>query len=262
MTVLITPDKDEFVKYLLNHQNETNKNIQIKGISQPSIQENYIISKLLPIEFDCLSQYLELVFMPVGKVLYEPGKKLQYVYFPTNCIVSLYYILASGQAAETASLGNEGIYGTQLIIGDDSTPISAMVQIAGYAYRLDGNVFKQAFCKSINIQELLLEYMQTLFVQTALIAVCYRHHNIRQQLSRWLLLTLDRLPSNEMSVTHELVANVLGVRREGITEAACFLKDEGLISYRRGHLMVLDRNKLSQYACECYTATKNVLKRN
>jgi CRP-like cAMP-binding protein len=212
-------------------------------------------------EFDALSAHLELIAMPLGKMLYEPGGQLQHAYFPTTSIVSLHYVMESGASAETAGVGNEGVVGISLFMGGDTTPSSAVVQTAGQAYRLERRLLKQAFDRAGSLQRLLLRYTQALITQMAQTAVCNRHHSLEQQLCRWLLLTLDRLPSNELVMTQELVASMLGVRREGITEAAGNLQRAGFISYRRGHIAVLDRAGLKSRTCECYAVVKNELDR-
>jgi len=199
--------------------------------------------------------------MPLGKMLYEPGEQLQHAYFPTTSIVSLHYVTESGASAETAGVGNEGVVGISLFMGGDTTPSSAVVQTAGHAYRLERRLLTQEFNRAGLLQRLLLRYTQALMTQMAQTAVCNRHHSVEQQLCRWLLLTLDRLPSNELVMTQELVASMLGVRREGITEAAGNLQRAGFISYRRGHIAVLDRSGLETSACECYAVVKKELNR-
>jgi len=186
---------------------------------------------------------------------------LQHAYFPTTAIVSLHYVMESGASAETAGVGNEGVVGISLFMGGDTTPSSAVVQTAGHAYRLEGRLLKQEFNRAGLMQRMLLRYTQALMTQMTQTAACYRHHSIEQQLCRWLLLTLDRLPSNELIMTHELVASMLGVRREGISEAAGKLQQAGFIRYRRGHITVLERSGLETRVCECYTVVKNELSR-
>jgi len=199
--------------------------------------------------------------MPLGKMIYEPNEQLSHAYFPTTCIVSLLYIIDTGASAETAGVGNEGMVGISLFMGGDTTPSSAVVQTAGYAYRLDRRILKQEFERGGLLQGLLLRYTQALMTQMAQTAVCNRHHTVEQQLCRWLLLTLDRLLDNELIMTQELIASLLGVRREGITEAAGNLQRAGFISYRRGHISVLDRTGLEGQSCECYKVVKTELKR-
>jgi len=194
--------------------------------------------------------------MPLGKVLYESGDVLRYVYFPTNCIVSLLYVLASGASAEISVVGNEGLIGIALFMGGETTPSRAIVQSAGFAYRLAGQLLKDEFHRNGELQLLLLRYTQALITQMAQTAVCNRHHTVDQQLCRWLLLSLDRLASNQLVMTQELIANMLGVRREGVTEAAGKLDKLGVIRYARGRITVLDRPKLEQLCCECYAVVK------
>ncbi len=194
--------------------------------------------------------------MKLGHVLYESGVALQYVYFPADCIVSLLYVMENGASAEIAVVGNEGMVGISLFMGGDTTPSRAVVQSAGYAYRLKGPLLKQEFSRSGATQHLLLRYTQALLTQMAQTAVCNRHHTVEQQLCRWLLLSLDRLSDNSLTMTQELIANMLGVRREGVTEAAGKLQTMGLISYSRGKIIVLDRPRLERKACECYAVVK------
>jgi CRP-like cAMP-binding protein len=230
-------------------------------ILNPSPKQNHLLAALPAAEFDSLVEHLELVPLPLGKMLYEPGGQLQHAYFPTTSIVSLHYVMESGASAETAGVGNEGVVGISLFMGGDTTPSSAVVQTAGHAYRLERRLLKQTFDRAGSMQRLLLRYTQALMTQMAQTAVCNRHHSLEQQLCRWLLLTLDRLPSNELVMTQELVASMLGVRREGITEAAGNLQRAGFISYRRGHISVLDRAGLETRACECYAVVKKELDR-
>ena len=194
--------------------------------------------------------------MPLGKVLYESGNRLQHVYFPTNCIVSLLYVMEDGASAEIAVVGNEGVIGIALFMGGETTPSRALVQSAGHAYRLKGQLLKDEFNRSEELQHLLLRYTQALLTQMSQTAVCNRHHSVDQQLCRWLLLGLDRLSSNTLRMTQELIANMLGVRREGVTEAAGKLQAAGLIRYTRGKITVLDRPRLESRACECYSVVK------
>jgi CRP-like cAMP-binding protein len=189
-------------------------------------------------------------------VLYESGSELRHVYFPTTSIVSLLYVMLDGASAEIAVVGNEGVIGVALFMGGETMPNRAVVQSAGHAYRLKGHLLKQEFNRSGELQHLLLRYTQALLTQMAQTAVCNRHHSLDQQLCRWLLLSLDRLPSNELVMTQELIANMLGVRREGVTEAAGNLQKAGLITYRRGRITVLDRAGLEARACECYAVVK------
>jgi CRP-like cAMP-binding protein len=194
--------------------------------------------------------------MTLGYVLYESGVQMGHVYFPTDSIVSLLSVTRNGASAETAVVGHEGIIGISLFMGGETTPSRAVVQSAGHAYRLTGQRLKQEFNRSGNLQHLLLRYTQALLTQMAQTAVCNRHHSLDQQLCRWLLLSIDRLPSNELFMTQELIANMLGVRREGVTEAAGRLQQAGLIAYHRGHITVLDRPGLEARTCECYAVVK------
>ena len=194
--------------------------------------------------------------MPLGKVLYESGDVLRHVYFPTDSIVSLLYVMEDGASAEIAVVGNEGLIGVALFMGGETTPSRAIVQSAGYAYRLLGQKLKDEFHRNGEMQILLLRYTQALITQMAQTAVCNRHHSVDQQLCRWLLLSLDRLSSNELAMTQELIANMLGVRREGVTEAAGKVQKLGVIHYNRGHITVLDRPRLEELCCECYAVVK------
>ncbi len=223
--------------------------------------QNHLLAALPAAEFEALAAHLELVPMPLGEMLYEPGGQLQHAYFPTTAVVSLHYVMESGASAEYAGVGNEGVVGISLFMGGDTTPSSAVVQIAGHAYRLEGRLLKQAFNRAGLMQGLLLRYTQALITQMTQTAVCNRHHSVEQQLCRWLLLTSDRVPSHEVIVTQELVASMLGVRREGITEAAGKLQKAGFIRYRRGHIALLDRSGLEAGACECYAVVKKELRR-
>jgi len=218
--------------------------------------ENHLLAALAMPEFERLSAHLELVPMALGEVLYEPGGQLQHAYFPTSAIVSLHYVLESGASAEIAGVGNEGVVGIALFMGGDTTPSSAVVQTAGHAYRLPRRVLRQEFDRAGPVLHLLLRYTQALITQMTQTAVCNRHHSIEQQLCRWLLMTLDRIPSGQLVMTQELVASMLGVRREGITEAAGNLQRAGLIRYRRGHIAVLERAGLEVRTCECYAAVR------
>src|SRR5512134_962160 len=201
-----------------------------------SPSHNYLLAALPAAEFARLSPHLEPILLPLGEMLYEPGEQLQYAYFPTTAIVSLHYVMESGASAETAGVGNEGVVGIALFMGGDTTPSSAVVQTAGHGYRLAANLLKQEFNRAGLMQRLLLRYTQALMTQMCQTAACNRHHSVEQQLCRWLLLTLDRLPSNELLMTQELIANMLGVRREGVTEAAGHLQTAGLIHYSRGKI--------------------------
>lgn len=194
--------------------------------------------------------------MPLGEALYESGGRLKHVYFPTTSIVSLLYVLEDGASAEIAVVGNEGILGISLFMGGETTPSRAVVQSAGHGYRLKAALIQQEFNRAGPVLRILLRYTQALITQMAQTAVCNRHHTVEQQLCRWLLLSLDRLPSDSLTMTQELIANMLGVRREGVTEAAGNLQQAGLIRYSRGHITVLDRPGLEKAVCECYAVVK------
>ncbi len=226
-----------------------------------SPRQNILLGTLASCEYDRLSQNLELVQMPLGKVIYESGDKLHHAYFPTTSIVSLLYVMDNGASAEIAVVGNDGIIGVALFMGGGTMPNRAVVQSAGYAYQLRAHHLMQEFDRFGGrrygmLHDLLLRYTQALITQMAQTAVCNRHHSVDQQLCRWLLLSLDRLPSNELTMTQELIANMLGVRREGVTEAAGKLQQAGLIEYSRGHITVLDRPGLEARVCECYQVVK------
>ena len=194
--------------------------------------------------------------MPLGKVLYESGDTLRHVYFPTDSIVSLLYVMENGASAEISVVGNDGVLGIALFMGGETTPSRAIVQSAGHAFRLPGQQIKDEFHHHQEMQQLLLRYTQALLTQMAQTAVCNRHHSVDQQLCRWLLLSLDRLPSNTLTMTQELIANMLGVRREGVTEAAGRLQKLGIIRYARGRITVLDRTALERVCCECYAVVR------
>ena len=219
-------------------------------------QQNHLLAALPGEEFARLSADLELVTMSLGEVIYESGVQLRHVYFPTTSIVSLLYVMEDGASAEIAVVGNEGIVGVSLFMGGETTPSRAIVQSAGHAYRLKGQLLKNEFYLAGPMQRLLLRYTQALLTQMAQTAVCNRHHTLDQQLCRWLLLSLDRLPANKLVMTQELIANMLGVRREGVTEAAGNLQRASLIKYSRGHIEVLDRPGLEARTCECYAVVK------
>jgi CRP-like cAMP-binding protein len=207
-------------------------------------------------EWERWQPHLEAVTLPLGQVLYEPGATLSHVYFPTNAIVSLLYVMENGASAEIAVVGFEGIVGISLFMGGESTPSRAVVQSAGDGFRLRAALMKDEFNRTGPVLHLLLRYTQALITQMAQTAVCNRHHSLDQQLCRWLLLSLDRLRDNELVMTQELIANMLGVRREGVTEGALKLQQDGLIRYSRGHITVLDRAGLEQRTCECYAVVK------
>ncbi|CAH0351166.1 Crp/Fnr family transcriptional regulator [Aquabacterium sp. CECT 9606] len=219
-------------------------------------RQNRLLAALPEAEWVRWLPQLELVDMPLGKVLYEPGTRLGHVYFPTDSIVSLLYVMEDGGSAEIAMVGFEGIVGISLFMGGESTPSRAVVQSAGHAFRLKAGMMMQEFNRAGPVLHLLLRYTQALITQMSQTAVCNRHHSLDQQLCRWLLLSLDRLPSSEIFMTQELIANMLGVRREGVTEAAGRLQKAGLISYQRGRISVLDRPGLEQRTCECYAVVK------
>ncbi|WP_445370811.1 Crp/Fnr family transcriptional regulator [Methylomonas sp. HW2-6] len=219
-------------------------------------QLNHLLNALPTAEYQRLLPHLERVDMPLGEVIYESGGELRYVYFPATCIISLLYVMENGASAEIAVVGNDGMIGVALFMGGGSMPNRAVVQSAGYAYRLRGQLLMQEFNRYEVMLHLLLRYTQALITQMAQTAVCNRHHSVDQQLCRWLLLSLDRLPSNELAMTQELIANMLGVRREGVTEAAGKLQQAGLIHYSRGRITVLDRPGLEARVCECYHVVK------
>jgi CRP-like cAMP-binding protein len=219
-------------------------------------RQNELLACLPDAEWQRWEPLLELVDLPLGKVLYESGAPLSHVYFPTNAIVSLLYVLENGASAEIAVVGREGVVGVAIFMGGGSTPNRAVVQSAGMGYRLRADVIKSEFERSSPVLHLMLRYTQALITQMSQTAVCNRHHSLDQQLCRWLLLSLDRLPGNELVMTQELIANMLGVRREGVTEAALKLQAAGLIRYARGHIAVLDRPGLEHRTCECYRVVK------
>ena len=219
-------------------------------------RQNRLLAALPDAEWERWRPQLEPVDMPLGKVLYESGRKLTHVYFPTTCIISLLYVLEDGASAEIAVVGHDGLVGVSLFMGGESTTSRAVVQSAGQGFRLKANLMMQEFNRAGAVLHLLLRYTQALITQMAQTAVCNRHHSLDQQLCRWLLLSLDRLPSNELLMTQELIANMLGVRREGVTEAAGDLHKAGLIRYLRGHITVLDRDGLQRRTCECYAVVK------
>ncbi len=218
--------------------------------------ENHLLRALTADAKARLLPHLEYIDLPLGAVLYESGDVLKHVYFPVDCIVSLLYVLADGASAEIAVVGNDGLIGIALFMGGETTSNRAVVQSAGHAYRLPGQRLKDEFHRNGTLQWLFLRYTQALITQMAQTAVCNRHHSVHQQLCRWLLLSLDRLSSNRLDMTHELIANMLGVRREGVTEAAGRLQRLGVIHYQRGHITVLDRPQLEALCCECYAVVK------
>ena len=222
----------------------------------PDPNKNRLLQALPTAHLQRWLPLLEAVEMPLGHVLYESGRALSHVYFPTTAIVSLLYVMENGASAEIAVVGHEGVVGISLFMGGESTPSRAVVQSAGQALRLRAHVIKQEFEQAGPVMHLLLRYTQALITQMAQTAVCNRHHSLDQQLCRWLLLSLDRLQGSELVMTQELIANMLGVRREGVTEGALKLQKLGLIRYSRGHITVLDRPGLEQRTCECYAVVK------
>ena len=226
-----------------------------------SPDQNRLLAALPAEEYRRVLGHLELVSMPLGWAVYEADGPQGYVYFPTTSIVSLLYVMQNGASAEIAVTGNDGLVGIALFMGGESTPSRAVVQSAGYGYRRNASALKTEFVLGGPLQHLALRYTQALITQMAQTAVCNRHHELEQQLCRWLLLSLDRLPSNTLDMTQELIANMLGVRREGVTEAAGKLQDAGLIKYVRGHITVLDRAQLEARVCECYAVVKREMDR-
>ena len=224
---------------------------------QHSPHQNHLLDALPAGEYDRVAPHLELIPMKLGDVLYEPGVRLRYVYFPTTSIVSLLYVMEDGASAEIAIVGNEGILGIALFMGGETTPSRAVVQSAGFGFRLKAHLLKEEFGRFGPMLHLLLRYTQALITQMAQTAVCNRHHSIEQQLCRWLLLSADRLPTNVISMTQDLIANMLGVRREGVTASAGKLQDAGIIHYSRGRITIIDRPKLEARVCECYAVVKN-----
>ncbi len=221
-----------------------------------SQRQNHLLAGLPSADYKRLSAHLDLIHLPQGKVLSDPGVTLNYVYFPTTAIISLLHMTEDGGCAETAVVGNEGMLGISLFMGAESTLSQSIVQSSGYACRLNKRVLTQEFDRSSALRHVLLRYTQALITHMAQTAVCNRHHSVDQQLCRWLLLNLDRSPGNVLAMTHESIANKLGVRREGITDAAGKLRSAGIISYNRGHITVLDRARLEDRSCECYTVVK------
>jgi CRP-like cAMP-binding protein len=220
------------------------------------LERNHLLAALPSEDLERLRSHLKLVPLSLGDALYESGAALRHVYFPIDSIVSLLCVMADGASAEIAVVGNEGIVGISLFMGGETTPSRAVVQSAGHAYRLKAETLKWEFMQGGEVQHLLLRYTQALITQMAQTAVCNRHHSLDQQLCRWLLLSLDRLPSNELIMTQVLIANMLGVRREGVTEAARELQAAGLIQYNRGHITVLNRAGIEARTCECYAVVK------
>ena len=227
-----------------------------RSIPSPDPRANHLLASLPESDYQVLAAQLERMPMPLGMAVYESGSAQGFVYFPVDSIISLLYVLESGASTEIAVTGNEGLVGISLFMGGESTPSRAIVQSAGHGYRVRGALLRQLFESSGDVQHLLLRFTQALITQMTQTAVCNRHHSVDQQLCRWLLLMLDRLSSSEVLMTQELIANMLGVRREGVTEAAGKLQAEGLIEYRRGRISVLDRPQLEARVCECYGVVK------
>ncbi len=226
-----------------------------------SPEQNHLLATLPAEVFERIAPHLELVAMPLGEALYESGGQLHHVCFPTTSIVSLHYVMENGSSAEIAGVGNEGVVGISLFMGGNTTPSRATVCTGGHGYRLKARLMMEEFNRAGPMMRLMLRYTQALITQMSQTAVCNRHHSMEQQLCRWLLLTLDRLPSQELIMTQELIASMLGVRREGITETAGDLQRAGLISYRRGHITVQNREGLEARACECYDVVKKEFRR-
>jgi len=229
--------------------------------TSPHPRQNQLLAALPQDSWERIEPHMELCELPLGRVLYESGDKLEHVYFPTTSILSLLYVMEDGHSAEIGIVGKEGMVGIALFMGGETTPSRSVVQSAGIAYRLPGRYLKKEFSEAGPMQRLLLRYTQALITQMSQTAVCNRHHSIEQQLSRWLLMSMDRLPSNELVMTQELIANMLGVRREGVTESAGKLQTLGLITYRRGRITVVDRPALEAHTCECYSVVKREFER-
>ena len=225
-------------------------------MAEPNPRENHVLAALPPEEAERVFPHLKLVKMPLGMSVYESGDVQRFIYFPTDSIVSLLYVLADGSSAEIAVVGNEGAVGVSLFMGGETTPSRAVVQSEGFAFRLTRRALKNEFERHGHMLQLLLRYTQSLITQMAQTAVCNRHHSVDQQLCRWLLLSLDRLPGHSLHMTQELIANMLGVRREGVTTAAGKLQKLGVIRYSRGRITVIDRPKLEGLSCECYAVVK------
>lgn len=232
------------------------RQVRAPDVRTPSPEQNQLLRALPALERERLFPHLKLVTLPLGAVLYESGDTQRYIYFPVDAIVSLLYVLKDGASAEIAVVGNDGAIGVALFMGGETTTNRAIVQSAGSAYRLTGARLKKEFVRHGETLHLLLRYTQALITQMTQTAVCNRHHSVDQQLCRWLLLSLDRLRTNELVMTQELIANMLGVRREGVTDAAGKLQKLGVIRYRRGKITVLDRPKLEELSCECYEVVK------
>ena len=226
-----------------------------------NLQQNKLLSALPIVDYERIFTQLELVQISAGEILYESGEKLQHVYFPIDCFISLLYDTENGSTTEIAAIGNDGVVGVAIFMSGEAMPHRAMAQSAGYAYRIPQNLFMQEFSRHGPLYRKLLGYTQVFITQTAQMAVCNRFHKVDQQICRFLLLSLDWLSTNELAITQELIANMLGVRREGITEAAGKLQQAGLIHYKRGHITVLDRQGLEARSCECYQVVKTEFER-
>ena len=226
-----------------------------------STMQNHLLAALPTAELDKLLTHMELVPLKLGTMLYEPGEQMRYAYFPTTAIISLHYVTESGSSVETAGVGNEGMVGVSLFMGGNTTPSSALVQTAGYAYRLERHSLSTEFKHAGLFQHMMLHYSQALLTHLSQTSTCNRHHSIEQQLPRWLLCTLDPIPSGELIMTQELVTNMLGVRRESVTTAAGNLQQAGCINYRRGHISILNRKVLESRVCECYLVVKKEVDR-
>lgn len=230
-------------------------------LNPSALQQNQLLAALPLADLARLSEKMEPAAMPLGHVLYESGDMLRHVYFPTNAIVSLLYVMEDGSSAEIAIVGNEGIVGISLFMGGETTPSRAIVQSAGNALRVSSNVLKTEFRRGGPLHNVLLRYTQALITQMSQTAVCNRHHSVEQQLCRWLLMSLDRLGSTELTMTQKLIANMLGVRREGVAESAGKLQKRGLIEYSRGRIVMLDRAGVEKCSCECYQVVKKEYER-
>ncbi|MCM0613145.1 Crp/Fnr family transcriptional regulator [Marinobacter sediminum] len=227
----------------------------------PCPEQNHLLAEIPEHSKSRVFQSLRLVELKLGDVIYESDQPIEFVYFPTNCIISLLYVMRSGASAEISVIGNEGLVGVSVVLGGSSTPNRAIVQSSGYAYQMPVAELEQEFNASADLRVLTLRYTQALITQMSQTAVCNRHHSIDQQLCRWLLLSLDRLQGNQLDMTQELIANMLGVRREGVTEAARKLQKLGIIQYKRGHIKVIDRKRLEEMSCECYDVVKRETER-
>lgn len=227
----------------------------------PNLEDNHLLAALSATELSHIAPYLEVVHLTLGQILYESGCKLHHAYFPTSTVISLLYIMEDGFSSEIAGVGNEGMLGVALLLGGETMPNYAVVQKEGYAFKLDASVLKKEFNRIGELNHLLLQYAQALITQIAQTAVCNRHHSLDKQLCRWILLASDRLNRSELTFTQELIANMLGVRREGVTEAEGNLQRAGLIHYRRGHISILSRKGLEERVCECYQVVKKEYER-